>query len=347
MKIYTLLLSLFLFFQPLSAISETVEKVSPSVVFIIGEYNAFEASYPDPWFFQEPLRPFYEWMWPSRHFQGSGFIVSEDGYVVTNEHVVDGMTDLLVVMQTGEKRIRKAHVVGKDRRSDIAVIKLENSEDEIFPTLTFGDSRNANIGDPVFVIGNPIDSLLESTVTSGIVSAKDRNGKGMQDIEGYIQTDATINGGNSGGPLFDSKGEVIGVVAMIYNHFWGYEGIGLTIPAHFAERIAKQIIENKKVTRGYFGARVDFSRESAFGRYHFDAHDGAIIEDVRNNSPAEKAGLQVGDKILSIDGISIDSAYCFINEIQCYPAHSKIHLTVERDYEVLEIPVTLDYDVLN
>lgn len=347
MKLYMLVLSLLLSLQPLSAIHKVVEKVKPSIVYIITEENSFDTSYPDPWFFQESLRSFYEWMWPAQHYQGSGFIISSDGYIVTNEHVVEGATDLLVVMQTGNKRIRKAKVIGKDPRSDIAVLKLYNHQKESFPFLTFGDSRKAKVGDPVFPAGNPIDAFLETTVTSGIISAVNRSGGGVHEIEGYIQTDAPINGGNSGGPLLNKEGEVIGVAAWIYDHFWGHEGIGFAIPSHVAEGISNQIIKTGQVTEGYFGALMDFSVDCAFNNFYIIPRDGAYISQVQYYSPAGKAGLKAGDKILSINGIPIDSAYTFDNEIQCCPARSKIDLTVDRNGEILKIPVTLGADVLH
>jgi|GEM_PF-3488799 len=347
MKLYILLLSLLLSIQPLSAIHEDVEKAQPSVVFIVNEYNSFDASYPDPGFYNETLRPFYEWYWPTQYNHGTGFIISSDGYIVTNEHVVNGVTDFLVVMQTGDKRIRKATVVGKDRRSDIAVIKIENPEKEVFPSLSFGDSRKINAGDPVFAIGNPFYTVLESTVTSGVISAKDRNGFGGTQIEGYIQTDAALNGGNSGGPLLNSKGEVVGVNRGGYSSTGYIEGIGFAVPSHIAERIANQIICSEKVTQGYFGALLDCSKASAFDIYHFDPQDGAFISEIEQSSPADEAGLQTGDQIVAINDIPINSHLLFQNEILCCPEHATIDLTIDRDGETLEISVTLGDDILS
>lgn len=185
------------------------ESSYPAVVFIASETNSFDQSYgTDPWFLYEYLRPFYEYFWPTQFFSGTGFIISPEGYIVTNQHVIDQGTKTFVILRYPELRVYPAKVVGSDTRLDLAVLKIEK-EVEDFPYLQFGNSDQIKSGEEVIAIGNPLG--LEFTVTKGIVSSPERNNCGLDLIEGYIQTDAALNHGNSGGPLINHHGEVIGM----------------------------------------------------------------------------------------------------------------------------------------
>lgn len=319
------------------------EKALPAVVFIAAEKNPFDLSYgSDPSSYYEYLRPFYEMLWPPKFGHGSGFIVSADGYVVTNRHVIQEASSVLIALQNPDLKIYKATVIGSDPRSDIAVLKIENKDGIQFPYLKFGNSHQAKVGEQVIAVGNPINPELQSTVTMGVISAKERNNFSMDVIEGYIQTDASVNGGNSGGPLLNYNGEVIGIITWCYSHYLGREGLGFAIPSHNAELIANQIISKGKVSQGYLGVELAQYIESAFDLYDFDCTDGAHILKVMANSPAKKAGLEVGDTILEINQYPITSALSLKNQVWVLEPKTTIQLKVERDGSILEMSVELE-----
>jgi serine protease Do len=339
MKFLTLLLVSFSLFS-------APQDPASAVVFIATEYNSFDEAYPDPWFFQRPLRSFYETFWPNCYFHGSGFIIDPSGYIVTNEHVAEKTTSFLVVLQSGNERIRSATLVGKDFRSDIAVLKIDNPDNESFPVLKFGDARAVQVGDTVYAYGTPISPYVESTVTAGIISGKNRNSSHSALIEGFIQTDASINAGNSGGPLLNEQGEVIGVNSWGYSHCSGYEGVSFALPSHLTEKVAKQLIRSGKVTQGYLGAKVNLSKIYAFNVYRFDPQTPAKLIHIKKNSPAEQAGLRVGDIVLKINGEPISSPFEFRNEILCYPERARLQFTIERNHKKMVLLVTLGKDEL-
>lgn len=334
------LISLRVFATPLS-IQEIAEKTIPATVFVGRTTNSFEQSYgSNPAWPYEYLRSFYEWYWPSQYGHGSGFIIHPDGYVVTNSHVVKDGTGLFVAIQSQDLRIYKATLVGLDERSDIAVIKIENPQNVPLPSLNFADSHAIKIGDPVIAIGNPASTILESTVTHGIVSATDRN-ICFTDIEGFIQIDAAINSGNSGGPLLNLQGEVIGVNACTLFHHKGWEGLAFAIPSHTAKEISQQLIAKGKITQGYLGVELEYSEESIYNVYYFYNHEGALVEKVEVGSPAEKGGLQKDDLIIAVNGNRIKSAHGLRNEIWILEPSTTVQLTVQRDDNVVELTVTL------
>lgn len=245
-------------------------------------------------FFRGFQRPEYE-----QQSLGSGVIIDSEGYILTNNHVIDGADEVIVRLLNDEEEY-KAEVVGRDPKTDIALIKIEGAKNLV--PAHFGDSDSLQVGDWVIAIGNPFG--YSHTVTVGVVSALDRSiGQGPYDQ--FIQTDASINPGNSGGPLFNHRGEVIGINTAIATRSGGYQGVGFAIPINMAKNILNQLKDEGEVTRGWIGVmiqRVDSSLAEKFG---LDKPRGALIADVVKDGPAEKSGLEVGDIIMSFDGKEI------------------------------------------
>jgi serine protease Do len=231
---------------------------------------------------------------------GSGFIISADGYILTNHHVVDDADEVRV--QLTDKREFKAKVIGSDRRTDTALIKIEAKD---LPRVSFGDPNKLRVGEWVVAIGQPFG--LESTMTAGILSAKQRD-IGGTDLVPFLQSDVAINPGNSGGPLFNMKGEVIGVNSMIFSRSGGYQGVAFSIPIDVAMNVAEQLRESGKVRRGRIGVSigpVDRDKAEAFG---LTKVSGALVNEVVRGGPAEKAGIEPGDIVLKFDNRSVDKS---------------------------------------
>jgi len=313
MKIKAIFLSLILVLNFSSAsnsqnipnsFADLAEKLMPSVVNISTTQTVVERSNPFPNFQFPPGSPFgdmfKEFGTPQERQSsalGSGFIIDEEGMLVTNNHVIEGAEDI-VVQVNGEKKFR-AKVIGADPLSDIAVLKIESKEK--FLPVRFGDSDKARIGDWVIAIGNPFG--LGGTVTSGIISARNRS-IGLSRYEDYIQTDASINSGNSGGPLFDMNGNVIGINTAILGRS-GNVGIGFSIPSNSAKIVIDQLIEFGETKRGWLGVRIqDVTKEIAEVE-KLDEPIGALVASVAPNSPSEKAGVKSGDIILEFNGEKI------------------------------------------
>ena len=229
---------------------------------------------------------------------GSGFVLTADGFIMTNAHVVEGADEVLVTL--ADKRELKAKVVGLDKRSDVAVVKVPVSG---LPALKVGDVSQLKVGEWVIAIGSPFG--LENTVTAGIVSAKQRD---TGDYLPFIQTDVAINPGNSGGPLINMSGEVVGVNSQIYSRSGGYMGISFSIPMDEAMRVSDQIRANGRVTRGRVGVQIDQVSTEVAESIGLGKARGALVRMVESGGPAEKAGLQAGDIILQFDGKPIDKA---------------------------------------
>ncbi len=233
------------------------------------------------------------------HSLGSGVVVNPDGYILTNNHVVDGASDVQVTLS--DKRNFKAKIVGTDARSDLAVLKISASS---LASVTLGDSTKAKVGDIVLAIGDPFG--IGETVTMGIVSAKGRRGLGIEGPEGYedfIQTDASINPGNSGGALVNTRGELIGInTAIISNGGGGNQGIGFAIPVNMAREIMEQILKTGKVSRGYLGIMIQEVTPDLAKAFSLPAAQGALVGDVTPDSPGAKAGLQKGDVVTTLNG---------------------------------------------
>lgn len=271
---------------------------------------------------------------PTETVRGSGFLVSADGYIMTNYHVVENTSKVNVTLHSGKKYV--ATIVGVDPKTDLAVIKIS---DKNLPFLKFGDSDALEVGDWAIAIGNPFG--LQTSVTVGVVSAKGRNQLHINDFEDFIQTDAAINPGNSGGPLLDIQGEVIGINTAIVSGSGGYMGIGFAIPSNMAKGIMEQLIASGSVTRGFLGVTLQPIDEDLATFYKLDKTQGALIADVAKGSPADLAGLKQEDIILSYNQIPVENLSAFRNAIALTPPGTALTLKVHRDGKLLDIKVTI------
>ncbi|KAB0670150.1 DegQ family serine endoprotease [Oryzomonas sagensis] len=262
---------------------------------------------------------------------GTGFIISAEGYILTNNHVVSGADEVMVKLSDG--REIKGELKGSDEKLDLALIKI--SEKEKLPVAELGDSDNLEVGEWVMAIGNPFG--LAQTVTAGIVSAKGRViGSGPYDD--YIQTDASINPGNSGGPLFDATGRVIGINTAIIA---GGQGIGFAIPINMAKDIVTQLRDKGKVTRGYLGVRFQPLTADLAKSFGLDSDKGALIASVEKDTPADKAGLKAGDIILEYDGKPLTEGNELPRYVAATPIDKKVKLAIFRDGKKQEVGVTI------
>ena len=284
-----------------NSFADLAEKLIPSVVNISTTQTVVTRSNPFPNFQFPPGSPFEdmfkEFGTPQERQSsalGSGFIINEKGIVVTNNHVIEGAEDI-VVQVNGETKFN-AKVIGADPLSDIAILKIDSKE--LFQPVKFGDSDKARIGDWVMAIGNPFG--LGGTVTSGIISARNRS-IGLSRYEDYIQTDASINSGNSGGPLFDMNGDVIGINTAILGRS-GNVGIGFSIPSNSAKIVIDQLIKFGETKRGWLGVRIQDVTNEIAEVENLDEPRGALVASVAPNSPSEKAGVKSGDIILEFNG---------------------------------------------
>lgn len=267
--------------------------------------------------------------------QGSGFIISKDGYILTNNHVVGDADKITVELQDGQK-FENAEIIGTDPDSEVALIKIDGDN---FPVLPMGNSDKIEIGDWVIAIGNPFG--LNETVTVGVISAVGRSNVHIAAYEDFIQTDAAINPGNSGGPLINLDGQVIGINTAIFSQSGGYMGIGFAIPINMARNIEQQLKNHGKVSRGYLGiAGQDITPEMAQLLQLKDSQ-GVIVASVEKGSAADKAGLKSHDVLLEMSGKKIESYDSFRNEVAMLAPASKIVLKVMRDGNTREIAVIL------
>jgi len=264
---------------------------------------------------------------------GSGVIISSDGYIVTNNHVIDA-ADIIKVSIPDDNKEYKAKLIGKDSKSDLAIIKIEASN---LNAVTFYDSDKVKVGDIAFALGNPFG--LGETITQGIVSATSRSGVGIVEYEDFIQTDASINPGNSGGALINSAGHLIGLNAAIISQSGGNVGIGFAIPSNMLTAIATQLIEEGKFTRAYLGVNISDIDEEMSKFYNNEF--GALITSVSENTPAAKAGLKRGDLIISVNGKKISSASELKNTIGSFPPSRIINIKFLRDSKIDIINVQL------
>ena len=256
-----------------------------------------------------------------RHAQGSGFIIDPAGYVVTNNHVIDGADKITVTMDNGSTY--KAKLVGRDPKTDVALLKIES--DKPLPFVAFGDSGNARVGDWVIAVGNPFG--LGGTVTAGIVSASGRDiGNGPYDD--FIQIDAPINKGNSGGPAFDMNGNVIGVNTAIFSPSGGSVGIGFDIPASTAKLVVAQLKDKGGVTRGWLGVQVQPVTSDIADSLGLKEARGAIVDNPQDGSPAAKAGIEAGDVITAVNGTAIKDSRDLARTIATLAPGSSVKLDV-------------------
>jgi serine protease Do len=317
------------------AFGKVVEAVSPCVVAVNTEKKWSEQD-------QRMQHPFFEFFGmpdqqaqpdnsPKRNIPlggGSGFIVNKQGYVFTNAHVVEGAD--IVKVSLINKKTYVAKVVGVDKKADVAVLKI-SAPGEDLPVVAFGDSKKLAIGEWVMAIGNPFG--LQNTVTSGIVSAKGRRDQmqGGDAYQDFIQTDAAVNPGNSGGPLVNLKGEVVGINSSIYTRTGGYMGVSFAIPINMAVKVAEDLIYEGKVTRGYLGIGIDNVSENLSEALGLPNTDGCLVREVMKNGPASKAGLKEGDIILKVQGVPVQDAADLRNRVADLKPGDKYDFEVLRD----------------
>ncbi len=265
---------------------------------------------------------------------GSGFVVNDDGYVLTNNHVVEGAQSLQV--QLMDEQIFDAEVVGADKETDLAVIKLKDAPDNLHP-LSFGSSEKLQIGEWVVAVGSPFG--LRESITSGIVSAKGRQNTGITAYGRFLQTDAAINPGNSGGPLMNLDGEVVGINTAIVSQTGGYQGVGFAIPADLAKTIMNELIKNGKITRGWLGVSIQDISPDIAKALGLQNREGALVSDVLGGGPAEKAGIERGDVIVKINGEEVNDANDLMNRVALIPPGTSAHVTVLRDGKRVRLEV--------
>jgi serine protease Do len=269
---------------------------------------------------------------PEMHGQGSGFIISQDGYLLTNTHVVSGADEIIVKLR--DKREFKAKVIGTDRRTDVALIKIDATG---LPAVTIGNPEKLKVGEWVLAIGSPFG--FENSVTKGIVSAKGRDLP--QDIVPFIQTDAAINPGNSGGPMFNLRGEVVGINSQIYSRSGGFQGLAFAIPIDYAMNVVDQIRTTGKVTRGWLGVNIQALTKDLADNFGLSKPDGALVAGVEKGSPAEKAGLEPSDVILKVDSKPVTSTVDLQRLVAAVRPGTKVALQVWRKNANKDLTLTV------
>jgi serine protease DegQ len=315
--------------------ADAAKRAMPSVVNI---YTSKEVRQRNPLLDDPVLRRFFPGLSdgePRRATSlGSGVIVSSEGYVLTNNHVIEGADDIQLVLADGRRL--HATVRGNDPESDLAVLKAEGKD---LPAITFGKLDNVQVGDAVLALGNPFG--FGNTVTHGIVSALGRNHLGINRFEDFIQTDAAVNPGNSGGALVDSTGSLIGVNSAIFSQSGGSQGIGFAIPVSLARNVLEQIIRDGEVTRGWLGIEPQEVTPEVAVAFALREVDGVLIRGVLRNGPADRAGLQVHDMVVEIDGKPTRDGTALLSQIAALTPGRQATLKVLRDNKPLELEVTV------
>lgn len=316
-----------------------LKPVLPAVVSIT---SSRVVKVPQQPFFNDPFfQQFFGGQMPSGPQQqrerglGSGVIVSGDGYILTNNHVIDKATDIKVILS--DKRQLPGKVVGADPKTDIAVVRIDAKQ---LPTVTLGDSSKIQVGDYAFAIGNPFG--VGETATMGIISATGRNGLDIEDYEDFIQTDAAINPGNSGGALLDSGGEVIGInTAILAGQSGGNQGIGFAVPVNMAKYVMDQILKHGKVVRGYIGVGAQEVTPDLAKAFNVPPEKGTLVGNVEPNSPGAKAGLQRGDVIEELNGQPINGPNDLRLRVGTMAPGTSVHLKVNRAGQERDVALTL------
>ena len=323
-----------------SSFADLAEKLMPSVVNISTTQtvktttNQFPFQFPPGSPFGEMFKDFERPTERKASSLGSGFIIKEDGIVITNNHVIANAEDILI--RVGDKEY-KAEVIGSDPYMDLAVLKMKTKDK--FKPVSFGDSSKARVGDWVVAIGNPFG--LGGTVTSGIISARNRQ-IGLTRYEDFIQTDASINQGNSGGPLFNLKGEVMGVnTAIIAPGQSGSMGIGFAIPANAASNVIDQLIKFGETKRGWLGVRIQEVTKEIADVEKLKKPEGALVASVGQNSPAERARIKAGDIILEFDGKKINTMKKLPNVVASTEVGKSVELKIWRNKKLISKRLTL------
>lgn len=322
-----------------SSYAEAVNRASPAVVSIHATHEIKKEAHPyynDPFFrhfFGDP-RGQGNMMPESRPSLGSGVIISKNGIILTNNHVVKDADEIEVKLSDG--RTAKAKVEGSDPDSDLAILKIELDD---LPVIGFGDSDNLKVGDVVLAIGNPFG--VGQTVTQGIVSATQRNELGINTFESFIQTDAAINPGNSGGALIDANGNLVGINNAIYTRSGGYQGIGFAIPVSLAKEIMNELISEGHVTRGWLGITVRGLNEELRKTLKYPEGDGAVIAGVIRNGPAAKAGIMPGDIVVNVNGKQTKEPSDVLSATSVLKPDEAYNLSVVRDGEIFDFKVII------
>jgi len=319
------------------AFSEIASSISPSVVNISTTKIMKREAVPlldDP--FSEFFSPLRDFKMPNKWKEqslGSGVIISPDGYIITNNHVVEQGDEIRVTLF--DKRSFKAKLIGADTKTDVAIVKIDAVN---LYSVQWGDSDKLQVGEFVLAIGNPYG--LNHTVTMGIISAVGRANVGIADYEDFIQTDAAINPGNSGGPLVNTKGELIGINTAIFSRSGGYQGIGFAVPSNMARLVMDQLIQKGKVTRGWLGVTIQEITPELSQKFGLNAAKGALIGDVAKGSPAEKAGIKRGDIILEFNGKKVSDVGNLRNMVAQSKIGAQIPLTIMRSGKEYALQVT-------
>ncbi len=335
--------------EPAGGYANLVTKVSPSVVYIeVTEKQTqdSQSGLPQGFPFQEFSQRFGIPMpggqgndqqaqnAPAMHGVGSGFIIDSKGLIVTNNHVVDGATNVKVTLQDG--RTFDAKVIGTDPLTDVAVIKVDTTEP--LPAVTFGSSKDIRVGDDVMAVGNPFG--LGGTVTTGIISAKARD-IGGNAYDDYLQTDAAINKGNSGGPLFNDQGQVVGMNTAILSPTGGSVGIGFAVPSDLVQKIVDQLEHGGKVAHGWLGVQIQAVTPDIAAALGMDTPNGAMVAAVSPDSPAAKAGLKRGDIITSFGGTDIKQLRDLPRAVAMTAPDTKAPLVVLRGGKSVDLDVSV------
>ncbi|NBQ69380.1 MAG: Do family serine endopeptidase [Nitrosomonadaceae bacterium] len=314
--------------------SRAAEVAMPSVVNIFTSKETKEPSHPlldDPAF-----RRFFGEQFESRPKRtsslGSGVIVSANGYILTNHHVVEAADEVEIALLDGRKA--KAKLIGSDPETDLAVLKTDLKD---LPVITFGQSQQVKIGDVVLAVGNPFG--VGQSVTMGIVSALSRSRVGINTFEDFIQTDAAINPGNSGGALTDTSGNLIGINTAIYSRSGGSLGIGFAIPVHIAKQIMEQIVQTGGVTRGWLGVSMQDMTQELAESFGLEQPNGALIASVLKDGPADKAGIKAGDILVAIAGKPLKNSSEMLNVVAALAPGETATVTVIRNKQEKSIPI--------
>jgi serine protease DegQ len=321
---------------PSVGFSKAAQRVMPAVVNI---FTSSEVKTPASPFMDDPrFRFFFGDEFDNNAPQqssslGSGVIVSHDGYILTNHHVVESADEIEVALADG--RTAKGHIIGSDPDTDLAVIKVDLGNS--LPAITFGQSDQAHVGDIVLAVGNPFG--VGQTVTMGIISALKRNHLGLSTFENFIQTDAAINPGNSGGALVDVEGNLLGINSAIYSPNGGSLGIGFAIPVSTAKKVMEQIIQNGAVTRGWVGIAVQELTPELAESFKLKDTMGVLIAEVVRGSPADKAGIKAGDILVSIDGKPLADSTAMLETISALPPGKEAALLLLRNQSEIVIQV--------
>ncbi|MCX8026758.1 MAG: DegQ family serine endoprotease [Thermodesulfovibrionales bacterium] len=306
------------------AFSDIVKVVSPAVVNISSTktVNRQSGSFDDFFDFFNPPQDSKGKRWKEQSL-GSGVVVSPDGLIVTNNHVIEQSDEIRVILY--DKRSFKAKVIGADPKTDIAIIRIDAKN---LQTIPWSDSDKLQVGEFVLAIGNPFG--LNHTVTMGIISAVGRADVGISDYEDFIQTDAAINPGNSGGPLVNTKGELIGINTAIFSKTGGYQGIGFAVPSNMVRMVIDQLLKEGKVTRGWLGVTIQELSPELAQKFGLSSTEGALISDVTRGGPAHKAGIVRGDIILRYGGKKIKDVSTLRNLVAQTKVGSEVELLIWR-----------------